>query len=375
MPTYAEEQAKLKDEAGLDELDDVQDHQYPEINPVIYKDVEPILFKGFVYAPAVVGDSHVVFKSLNHHEFELLSLLGDEASVLFLAYSCLFIDGNNCLTDRSKVLPLLREAFSGISDSLRQHLVLQLGELNRRARIATELTEAYSQESYSRIRWAQMHGLDLTSTAVSGIVGTETLGLNYAQLTWRALNYYQDIADDTERGWENAKFIASASAGKGMQKVYNEDKRRRRREADERWARKDSIIKKVVFGKESTSQVIRDGQVILAPRTVEDLKNQMKSDLSGERDWHDNVVAEYEQRVKSGLEEAERRWKQLQQQAIEMKPGLSGSTSQTPLSRQAVMERVSQRQADLAKRLSAPSLPDMDLINAVRFRLDQKGTK
>lgn len=375
MPTYEEEQAKLKGEAGLDDLEDIPDQQYPEINPVIYKDVEPVLFKGFIYAPAVVGDSHVVFKSLNHHEFELLSILGDEGSVLFLAYSCLFIDGSNCLTDRSKVLPLLKETFGGISDSLRQHLVLQLGELNRRARMATELTEAYAQESYSRIRWAQTFGLDLSSTAVSGIVGTETLGLNYAQLTWRALNYYQDIGDEAERSWENAKFIASASAGKGMQKVYNEDKRRRRREADDRWARKDSIIKRVVFGKEASSQVIRDGQVILAPRTVEDLKNQMKADLSGERDWHDNVVAEYEQRVKSGLEEAERRWKQLQQQALEKKPSLSGSTSQIPLSRQAVMERVSQRQADLAKRLATPSLPDMDRINEVRSRLAQKGTK
>lgn len=317
---YAREQAKLRRKNGDgavadagEEEDDlhIDSPHLPEINPEIFRDVEPLLFRGFVYTPAVINDVPFVFKSLNHHEFELLGFMGGDFAKdkgpshkalqrqfnLFLAFGVLLMDGVNVLPERDEHLRQIADMFGELSEGVRRKIIYHLSEINRRASRAVVLSEAYAMESQSRLRWAQFQSTDLMSPSITGFAGTQVLGMNWGQLTWRALNYFEDQRELAEREWENAKFVASAMAGKGMSKVYSQDRQRHTREREERIARRDRILRFALLN-ESPTEGSKGGAVIKVARTVEELTAQLEHDLKGEKDWHDMVVEQYERRAR-----------------------------------------------------------------------------
>lgn len=300
----------------------------PEVNPEVYRDVDPMLFRGFLTAYARVNDIPFVFKSLNHHEFELLRFSGcfDGAPdvnswATLLAYCVFMIDGVNILPERDRWLSKLREIFTALPTEATARVIRHISEVNRRASTAVYLTEAYAMETISRYRWLQLKRLDLSSVAVTGVNGTQWLGLNTAQLVWRAVNHIEDRNEAIERDWEHAKFVGSCMAGKGIAKVYNQDARRRRQEREERMTRKDKILRKWVLGEEVQDGVVQGPGVIMAvPRTVEELTTQLERDIRGEKDWHDRVVEEHEARVRAGYAERREQLERVAQESLERAP-------------------------------------------------------
>lgn len=315
---YSRDQAKLRQQHSGGAADEEEDDLHidvpqglPEVNPEVFRDVEPLLFKGFVYAAASINDVPFVFKSLNHHEFEQLNMMGVDLRTVgrnvghkavlkqfntFLAFGVLFFDGINVLSERGKYLSQIAEMFGEFNETIRRKVIYHLSEINRRANRAVLLTEAYAMEPQSRLRWAQYKGAGLMSPAVTGIAGTDALGMNWSQLMWRAINHFEDQKDAAEREWENAKFIASSMAGKGMQKVYTQDKQRRKHEREDRLERRDKILRFALLN-EAPSDGSKVGAMVVA-RTVEELTTQLKRDLQGEKDWHDMVVDQMERRSK-----------------------------------------------------------------------------
>jgi hypothetical protein len=371
MSDYEAEQAALREEYGTDsgEEEDLPQVEAPEVDPKVYKDVEPLLFRGFLCLPAEINGVPFVFKSLNHQEFEKLQLLSsfqarrkaeNEFDNLFLAYGVLLVDGKSVIKDREEILPVLVEAFSEMNSGLKQHVIRYLSEINRRAAKASVLTEAYSMEVISRIRWAQYRGLDLTSPSVTGFEGTESLGLNWAQLSWRRLNYFEDLKEQSEREWENAKFIASAMAGKGMSRIYSQDRQRRRGEKAERLERKDKILRYAFLGEPLDGTKVRPNLQIA--RTVGELQSQLESSLRGEQDYHDQVIEQYERNTQEQrnvqLAQMENlrasRWKEDGGQTITTK---KDHRVFSPKEAEAEVQR---RQHEVAERL-AESKPLVDL--------------
>jgi hypothetical protein len=217
-------------------------------------------------------------------------------------------------------------------------------------------------EAYSRFRWVQLKGLDLSSTAVTGIQGSSTLGLNWAQLVWRALNSYDDQREEAERNWENAKFIGSCFAGKGLSKVYNQDINRRRKEIDTRQARKESLLRHVVMGEPLETEGTRKGdQVIIVAKTVEQLADQLEKSLRGEKDYHDEVVTAYENNVRKRERDRLDRLQQIAE-AREVEYGKQGITSGSDmegLTGEQVRERVGRkRQLEAQRAASSVVYPD-----------------
>lgn len=280
--------------------------QEPEVNPEVWKDVEPMLFRGFLTVVAEINGVVFVFKSLNHHEFELIRLSGNprtEQAALafwntFLAYGVFMINGANILAERDKWIPQLAKTFADIDKEGRSKILRHVSEINRRASRSVTLTEAYSMERVSRYRWMQLKGLDLTTPAVTGVDGTQRLGLNWAQQLWRAVNLAEDRNEQHERDWENAKFVGSCFAGKGISKIYNQDNDRRRKEREERMTRKDRILREILAGEVvQENSIVIPGAVMTAPRTVEELASQLEKDLRGDKDQHDLIVEQHERRI------------------------------------------------------------------------------
>ncbi len=326
----------------------------PEVNPEVYRDVVPMLTRGFLTQSAEINDALFVFKSLNHHELEMVRLIGgyrsDRPTTLrfwdmFLAYGVFMIDGQNILLDRERFIHEIAKTFSVFPADAKARVIRHLSELNRRAVVATTLTEAYATETYSRYRWSQVSGLDLMSPALSGIGGTERVGMNYAQLTWRSINYYEDLFEQMEREWENAKFIGSCFAGKGIQKIYTQDIDRRRKRKEDIFTRKDAIIRQALYGEEPTDKKQRGHAIILAARSTEELSAQLEKDLRGEKDWHDQVIEAYDRLHRETHQAQQDRLKQLTASHESEFRGLSvvGGTEDRALTPAEVEERISRR--------------------------------
>lgn len=365
---YARQQSRISEDKRYDEddLDAIRDLQIevprmPEVNPEIYRDVEPLLFRGFVYTPALVNGVSFVFKSLNQFEFEHLSFYDTDrtragsrrAFDMFLAYGVLAIDGTNVLPDREQYLPEIAEFFSKMDDSARRTTIRRLSEINRRASRAVILTEAYATEVQSRLKWAQIQTMDLMSPSVTGFAGTEKIGMNWGQLTWRAINHYEDVKDNSEREWENAKLVASAMAGKGMSKVYTQDKQRRKTEAEDRAARKDKVLRFALLAEPMDKS--GNNAVITAARTVEELATQLTKDLKGEKDWHDTVVADAERRVQNQINQRKDQIQRFQDEALAKygeNHSLVGSVSMAGMTPEEVKSSIAKRRQLAAKRLA-----------------------
>ena len=365
---YQVEQNKLRNEFEGTQDIHIDVPKEPEVDPKLYRDVEALLFRGFLYLSAEINDVDFTFKSLNHHEFDLLQMaLGyrSDAKAMrkfynhFLAYGVVMVDGHNVLLDRERWVPDLAKLFDGLATHAREKVIRALSELNRRASSGVLLTEAYAMESSSRFRWAQLQGLDLSAPMVTGVPGSFNLGLNWAQLSWRAMNLYEDRHDAAEREWENAKFIGACFAGKGIQKVYTQDTNRRQKEQEERAERKDKLLRHVVLGTPLDSpEVVKGGQTIQVARTVEQLADQLEKSLRGEQDWHDYVVSSLENRTRQEQQNQQERLTKLAEEYAEAygdKP-IVGRTETVGLTPEDVKDRLLKRQ-EQAKNIVRPGQP------------------
>jgi len=372
---YTEDQAGLRrqgdtssDDGDGDDLHITIPQGLPEVNPDVYRDIDPLLFKGFVHTQANINDVQFVFKSLNQHEFEMLRLMQPDISsrkeinkfqALFLAYGVFMVDGINILIDRDRHVPDLADFFANLGISASNKVVRHLSEINRRANRATILTEAFCMEPASRLRWAHLRGLDLTIAACTGLSGTQTLGMNWSQLTWRALNYYDDMKETAEREWENSKFVASSMAGKGMSQVHSQDKRRREREREDKLERRDKILRFALLG-ESMDQANTTAPMQVA-RTVEELSTQLERDLKGEKDWHDLVVDSHERRVTDEKDQRVQHLRELQQGFDEQygPQRVAGESSLQGMTAEEVRFQIERRRQLTAQRLASQSHPEL----------------
>jgi hypothetical protein len=344
----------------------------PEVDPRIYRDVESLLFRGFLVLPASINDVQFVFKSINHREYECIQWVsGPVGSVTgksierhyraFMAYGVFMIDGQNILPDRESWVPQLEELFTSLPGGAKSKIIQYLSEVNQKASDAVILTEAYQIENYSRYRWHQFKGLDPMSTSSTGIRGTQNLGLNYAQLAWRALNQYEDMKDSAEREWDNAKFIGSCFAGKEIRKLYSQDRDRRTKEREEKIRRRDKLIRQVILH-ESPEESHDQGRYIMqVARTSEELADQLERSLRGEKDWHDEVVAKEEARRREQVLERQQKLKNLYEEKSKDSPRpYSSVTSIEGLSKAEVEERIKRKkQIDAQNAASRIVYPEM----------------
>ena len=325
----------------------------PEVNPDVYTDTISLITHGFLTTSAEIGGVPFVFKSLNHHEFRMVQMLSgfdpNGSTVpprfwdLFITYMVLFVDGQNILVDRQKWFRPIADMFHDIPVVARQKIVRQISELNRKASNATLLVECYATETYSRWYWAQTMGLDLCSPTITGIEGTDKLGLCYAQMTWRAINHYEDIRHRQDVEWENSKFIGGCFAGKGMQSIHNRDRERNQKERETKFARKERLLRHVLLGEPiDTAKRYNGAQVVIVANTVEELADQVQRSLRGEKDWHDEVVEQHEAGLRQKRQERQEHITQMAEMHRQEMGGrdIVGQSDISGLTPQEVAERL-----------------------------------
>lgn len=284
----------------------------PETDPLLYRDTESLLFKGFVVGVSYVGDVRVVWKSVNHLEWEELILaygdtLSQDFQDAFFRKSVYLLGGLNVLEDPASVEEILSELPPGSKGYLDD----QLRYLNERAYRATRMVEAYVFEKNSRWRWVQLRGLPLNATAVTGIRGTESLGLNWAQLTWRGLNSLEDRLEEIESDWDHAKFIGSCFTK--LTKIYNQDNRRKYDNKVSKIRRKEEIIRREILLVPEDQARTSSLENVSVARDATDLIREVKRSLRGAKDFHDQVIEAAEAHQRAQLQAQEEARIQMQE--------------------------------------------------------------
>lgn len=363
--------------------------QYRDIDEAVWKDLEEYLFTGFLASRANLLGHSFVFKTLNHLEVRNIGYMrppGSEPSAsfkaAFIAYSLFVAMGRNVLTDRAQSLHQLCELMAKVPSVYQDKILENLNALNRKANRLHPLVEAYVHESRSRYRWLYLKKLAVHSDEATGIAGTSQLGMNYCQQTWVAMNEALDRKEAIESDWNHAKFVGSCFAGKGMVSIEEQDKARRNRERQEIEEKKMQLLREYIdasAGKPIDSDqgtvTLPDGRrAVVTGRfkaeTAEELADQLSAALSGEKDWHDRMVAAHFRRLQAEREAVARESRKL----ASMPPRLANAGSAAAggarvLDPKDADEYVKRMQALMIRPVSGPtSPPDIDDIDRANLR-------
>jgi len=257
-----------------------------------YSYLEKLLFRGFLTCNSTINNIPIVFKTVNNLEFDRIKLyIGRRDDIMthqlyFIAHSIFLLDDVNVLLDRDRNLPYIIKSLKKLPSNLLSQIAEHLTILNNLSISSGALIEAYCYEEVSRQNWMVFKGQVLNDSKMTGIGGTENIGLNTYQRMWLSLNNLEDVKITREIAWDYAKFIGSCSNPKGVRTIESQDKARRNKENDER-------------EKIRTGGSLSESSVKIQASSIEELMGELEHSLKGEKDWHDIVVEKHENKLVS----------------------------------------------------------------------------
>lgn len=261
-----------------------------------YDDVEALLHRGFLSARCDMFTIPIVFKTLTQVEFDLVLMQGEDLSRdwrvhtgYYLAYSTLFFNRQLLLPVRQFWVTELAELYASLPDRILVVLLLMVNRINQRSRDALEQVQAYSYGAASRERWASVKGLPLCDSRVTGIEGTEKVGLTYHQRLWSYLNRAEDEQEHFLRMYGLAKFITSPHAPKEIQKMDRKDAKK---------IKEMNKVRRKLFEGRAARLGDDDREVRVSAESAEELLEQMERTLRGEKDYHDLVIEAHQKKVR-----------------------------------------------------------------------------
>jgi hypothetical protein len=268
-----------------------------------YQSIEDLIFHGFLTTKVQVGDETIVLKTLNHHELAQIAfrcpIRGDKNYELIfecyiIVYALFIVGGENVLPGRPGNIAELFQAVQDIPANIRHDLLKEIVYLQKAQDLSLRRLEAYSYEPESRHKWAAYRGQRINDPLLSGIDGTDRLGINTHQVAWIYLNDEEDDRLRSEEQWAFSKFVASASNAKGVKKIDEKDKARLKRLQEER--------ERVKSGEKY------EGPVKIEARTANELRAQLMADVEGKKDLHDRIIEEYEASIARRKQERRERY-------------------------------------------------------------------
>lgn len=250
-----------------------------------YQHIKSLIYDGFIPVTVGIVDFPVVMKALNPNEFRYIELLGtsdtDKVALYFL-YSMVLFDGETVIPFRKEMHRDIIELFRTIPTQGLNRFTSIINAIHRYYAACYDDLEAYLYENEPRFRWLIYQKRALNTTLLNGF---DDLGWNTAQEVWISFNQREDRRELDDREFANAKFIASAMVGdKEIRKINLKEELRWKEELKRR---QDVRLKKKM-----------DRLVLTAPtHTAEELVESMMRQIRGEKDLHDRIIEEYEQRL------------------------------------------------------------------------------
>jgi len=300
-----------------------------------YKDLEDLLFIGFIPYRVRISNIDFVFKSINQIEYRKTSLMSgmkDDPAYTskfhynFLYHSLYMVNGFNVLESREENYEKLISIFKTYPAILIKRIFEKLGKLTERVDKCTKLVEAFSYESESRYAWVYRRNTPINGSGNTGVRGTESLGLNQFQKFWAVLNIREDEKDSFEEKYSLSKFVASFTDSKSVKKIDASDKARKEEEEKKR-----ERIK--IIGTEEENLYSYD-PTSTKEGIIEELEKQMK----GIKDDHDKAIESHERKLRSNMLKQMQEIKRVQENSLRDERIMEEAR---PISKEEMMERMS----------------------------------
>jgi hypothetical protein len=276
----------------------------------MYEDLIPLVVPGFLTTRVQIGSTSLGLRSLSINDTNHLRQIardgGPDWPFHLAAASIWMIDGVSLLEsypyNQMPALAVLRNGHK----SLVRMVFSQALSFFRRMRDANRLFEAFLYEDESRRLWKATNNGAHQIWTQAGMPGLERLGQNPFQSSWVQWNRAEDDRLDHDYQWSLTKMLVSVQSSKSAKKLDAKDKTRLEAEKSRRAEAQNRayyIYKGVLDdeGKRKEDPILQ----VLQPRTAQELSEEMRRWVSGEKDIHDLVVEDYKNRIKIEYEEKE----------------------------------------------------------------------
>lgn len=289
-------EALLKEDAEAQLLREAEERRF------LYRDVEELISTGFLTYTFTVKGVTLVFRSLSPSDFVRLQArtqhLREHYPALSwtLASSVWMINGYEISRDpKDNAAFHLRELFGQLHSSLLDVLGNVVTSFTYRVSRAVRLTEAFCYETYSRSLW-RMQGSP---------AGRDARDDSVVRRMWVAYNQVEDLDQEDQRLWSHTRTVVGSMSNKGAKYITTELKKAADKEKTRRQAVIESAVNWVIRGDERKKplKVILNGKEVEVPvihsaQTQEDLEDEMRKVFTGEKDYHDLIVDQYQKSVK-----------------------------------------------------------------------------
>lgn len=269
-----------------------------------YSELEDLLFRGFLTTRVYIEGKQFLLKTLNENEKRLIwDHIHDRDSQFAyisyaLAYSTYMVDRYNVLPHRPAIIHELVDCFENMNRKAVKKIFLKAKILNEKAANLMSEVQPYSYGFESEQMWYVFQNITFGSVQATGVEGTEKLGMNFHQKIWCYLNQMKERQEKYDRDFDLFSFVASASNPKGANKVVKKhNKNRNKREKEQERAYKNKVMNTVEE---------RGNEIWITNESEQDLIDELEKSLSGQKDFHDQVVEQYEKRMADEFREKKR---------------------------------------------------------------------
>lgn len=298
----------------------------------IYADIESLLSDGFLTASVEINGVVLTLRTIGaQHDTQLkarcksVSIKGDVLRWV-IASSIWMIDGLDVSGDRNSPYHLMAEYLRSTRLELLTVLISIVNALRARLDRATTLTEPFCYEPYSRATW-RLQGRD------PNLHGARD---NVIRKIWVAHNLAEDDYQTDIRQWEHTKVNVGSMSSKGAQHLARELDRLRTREDDRRHRAITDAMNTLLYGpdwdKKTRVKLTVGGQEydvdhVAAATTFDDLEEQMRRVVTGNKDAHDVVIDEYMRQIQLRVQERREAYEAILADArSKVAPGVTGTS-------------------------------------------------
>jgi len=286
----------------------------------MYDDLVEMVTVGFLAVPILVGDVALSLRTLSEGDFFLVQQRAaygsdQEYQRWMLAASTWLVEGQILLADPNAAL-ICYKAYQSLRTPQLDRLFFVLSTLLTRQSDSLDRLEAFFHEPISRNLWRQTGG-QYPSNHYNGLP-SNNLGMNLVQKLWLAHNRMEDLRERVEQDWAHAKLVASAMSPKGIEQLNA--KETALKEADK--TRKQDLLDQTYYKwlgylRDDGTTPYSQTPTFRHASTPDELADEMRRWVAGEKDYHDKVVDDYKQSVLEAyereLEERRRRVEEVQQ--------------------------------------------------------------
>ena len=293
-----DQEAVLREDAEAQLLREAHQRRF------IYRDVEELIGSGFLSHTLIIEGVPVTLRSLLPEDTKRfharVAHLRREGDVLrwSLASAVWMVDGfevAQAQDDPNAAYHLYQEWVQDIPMSLVESLIATVLGFRNRINRAIRLTEAFCYETYSRSMW-RMQGRPTTGLGNASVV----------RRLWVAYNLTEDQGDLDDRQWIHTRMIVGSMSNKASKYITEELKKAEERETGNRQRVIEEAVNWVIQGEKEEQKPLTitvNGKEMVVPKihsaqSTADLEEEMRRVFSGEKDWHDYLVDQYQKSIK-----------------------------------------------------------------------------